>query len=74
MTSEGVRAMNRRYIVFSILIGILPVLALLWTASRASADLVSSQETDLNPAGEAFEVNPDTAGTLWISDYGAGEI
>jgi streptogramin lyase len=66
--------MNRRYIVFSILIGIVPVLALLWTASRASADLTSSHETALNPSGKAFEVNPDAGGNLWISDYFAQEI
>jgi streptogramin lyase len=66
--------MNRRYIVFSILIGIVPILALLWTASRASADLASSYETDLNPSGGAFEVNPDTGGNLWISDVFADEI
>jgi streptogramin lyase len=66
--------MNRRYLVFSSLTGILAVLALLWTASRASADLVTAHETDLNPSGKAFEVNPDTGGNLWISDYFADKI
>jgi streptogramin lyase len=35
---------------------------------------LTSQETPLNPAGEAYEINPDPGGILWISDYGAGEI
>jgi hypothetical protein len=31
-------------------------------------------ETDLNPDGYAYEINSGLDGTLWISDYSAGEI
>ena len=31
-------------------------------------------ELELNPGGEAYEVNQDKHGHLWISDYGADEI
>jgi virginiamycin B lyase len=39
----------------------------------ALADL-AVQEAGLNSEGEAFEVNADAQGLLWISEYGAGEI
>lgn len=31
-------------------------------------------ETPLNPAGQAYELNRDPGGALWVSDYGAGEV
>lgn len=44
--------------------------------SRASSPLagLSAQETPLDPAGAAYEVNPDSQGILWVSDSAAGEI
>jgi streptogramin lyase len=41
--------------------------------SSASANL-AGQETPLDPAGAAYEVNPDRDGNLWVSDNTAGEI
>lgn len=40
----------------------------------AGALALTSQETPLNSTGEAYELNPDPQGILWISDYGAGEV
>jgi streptogramin lyase len=40
----------------------------------ASAAGISAQETALNPNGLAYELNPDSQGILWVSDYTAGEI
>jgi streptogramin lyase len=40
----------------------------------AKADGIPVQEDSLDPAGVAYEVNPDTHGNLWISDAGAGQI
>ena len=54
-------------------LGLAGLIALLGLISRARADL-SVQETDLNPAGVAFELSLDSQGMLWISDWGAGEI
>ena len=31
-------------------------------------------ETDLNEGGSPYEINPDSEGWLWITDYTAGEI
>jgi streptogramin lyase len=35
---------------------------------------LSSQETPLNPTSVAFEINPDSQGLLWITEYQAGEV
>jgi streptogramin lyase len=32
------------------------------------------KEDALNPAGFAYEINPDTHGNLWITDYGANQV
>jgi streptogramin lyase len=40
----------------------------------AGASDITAQETDLNPDGEACEVNADAAGNLWISDYGTDQL
>jgi virginiamycin B lyase len=40
----------------------------------AKADGITAQEGSLNPAGFAYEINPDTHGNLWISDDGANEV
>lgn len=49
------------------------LLALFSLTDGARADQ-PAQETGLNPTGEAYELNLDSQGMLWISDYGAGEI
>jgi streptogramin lyase len=59
---------NKRLIsVSTVLVAVLalrgPVLAAL-----------GAQETPLSPFGEAFEINPDPQGELWVSDASAGEI
>ncbi len=56
-----------------IIIALVSLVALFGFTIRARADLAGS-EADLNPLGEAFEINPDTAGKLWISDFTAGDI
>jgi virginiamycin B lyase len=43
-------------------------------AGRSAPAGLTTSETALNPAGEAYELNPDPQGILWISDYTAGEI
>jgi streptogramin lyase len=42
----------------------------------AGALALTSQETPLNQSqfAEAYELNPDPQGILWVSDYGAGEV
>ncbi len=49
------------------------ILALCLAGIAAAAD-IPAEEADLNPAGEVYEVNPDAAGGLIISDYGANEV
>jgi streptogramin lyase len=46
------------------------VLALAGTAWAA----LQAQETPLSPTGSAYEINLDSQGTLWVSDWIAGEI
>jgi streptogramin lyase len=43
-------------------------------ASGASAAGIAANETPLNQAGQAWEVNADAQGTLWVTDQGAKEI
>jgi streptogramin lyase len=45
---------------------------LLW--GIASAGGITGQEAELNQTGEAYEVNRDAGGNLWISDDGADEV
>lgn len=54
-------------------LGLACLIALLGLTNGTRADQ-QVQEMDLNPAGEAYELNLDSQGMLWISDYGAGEI
>jgi streptogramin lyase len=50
-------------------------LVLLVVALRAGAAAVQQGlEMDLKDDGQAWELNPDHNGDLWISDYAAGEI
>lgn len=67
--------MNRKLLPFSLLTSTLLLLALFWLVSAARADLLA-QETPLNQGddGDAYEVNSDAQGRLWVSDNGAGEI
>ena len=39
----------------------------------ARADLLA-RETALHPGGQAYEVNRDNQGLVWISDYKAGQV
>jgi streptogramin lyase len=38
------------------------------------ANLLGALETDLNPVGQAYELNQDASGNLIVSEYGAGEV
>ncbi len=40
----------------------------------AKADGITVQEDSLDPTGHAYEINPDTHGNLWITDYRANQI
>jgi streptogramin lyase len=62
---------HRRLIAVSV--ALVAVLALAGPGRAAWADL-QAQETPLSPTGWAYELNPDSQGRLWVSDYGAGEI
>jgi streptogramin lyase len=54
---------------------VLAVAALLLTLfGIAGAAGIPANETALNPEGQAWEVNLDSQGTLWVSDLAAGEI
>jgi streptogramin lyase len=52
---------------------ILGLLALLLLAILAVREWLAT-ESGLNPQGSAYEINPDDAGRLWISDFKAKEI
>jgi streptogramin lyase len=52
---------------------IILILLLLALPAGAQADL-SAAESELNPAGNVYELNRDGEGVLWISDNLAGEI
>jgi streptogramin lyase len=58
----------RRLLVLSLALS-----AALALAGRARAGLWV-RETPLSPDGTAYDLNLDSQGTLWISDWGAGEI
>jgi hypothetical protein len=61
---------------FPILIAILILMLASQTSAPAARDAhpIQAFETDLNPAGGAYEINPGPDGALWISDNLAGEI
>ncbi len=40
----------------------------------AKADGITVREDSLDPTGIAYEINPDTHGNLWITDYGADQV
>src|SRR5512143_755430 len=65
--------MNRNQLARVAFLLCLPALFLL-AARIALADGIPAQEAGLNPAGIAYQVNPDAGGNLWISDYGAYEV
>jgi len=63
--------------LFTTSVGLIPLLLIIIASgglAMAGASDITAQETDLNPAGEVYEMNPDAAGNLWISDYGANQI
>jgi streptogramin lyase len=57
---------------FAALIALVAVFALLIAGQAAVAE--PAEEAGLNPAGDAYELNMDAQGRLYVSDYGAGEI
>ncbi len=64
----------RKLLVRGILITILITMTvILGSSGRALADMVVS-ERGLSTTGWAREINPDSSGSLWITDYNAGEI
>jgi streptogramin lyase len=56
-----------------LIIALVSLVATLGFTISVRADLTGS-EADLNPVGEAYEINPDIAGKFWISDFTAGEV
>jgi streptogramin lyase len=69
--SEGLMLKLRTLLSFAIIF--LGFAAALSFAAGALAGL-PAVETPLNPAGQAYEINRDPRGILWISDYDAGEV
>ena len=62
---------------FALSIPVVLLLALVGASDSltvAKADGITVQEDSLNPAGIAYEINPDTRGNLWISDDGANQV
>lgn len=55
------------------LVGLICLVACLGVAAVARADLPAS-ESSLDPAGWAFEINPDNLGWLWVTDSTAGQV
>lgn len=66
--------MKKGLLVLCLVAGVALSLALLWAGRQVGANGYTAQEAALNPAGEAYELNADAAGNLWVSDFGAGEI
>ena len=66
--------MNKRVLAPGFVFGIVAVLALVWVGGVSRAIQHQAEETDLNSSGTAYEINPDGAGNLWISDFGGDEI
>jgi streptogramin lyase len=66
-------AANRHLNILLCLLLALAALLLLLLGIASAAGL-TAPEPLLNPNGSAYELNPDSEGTLWISDYGIGEI
>jgi len=65
-----IKKLNTKGLLLVVLVSLVAVLGF---TIRARADLTTS-EADLNVDGYAYEINPDDAGKLWISDFGAGEV
>ena len=65
--------MKFRFAIFSILLGFVMVSALLVGIAQA-ADQRPTKELELSDSGYAYEVNPDSEGHLWVSDYDAYEL
>ena len=64
----------RKLIVRGILVAVLIALTvILGSSGRALADMVVS-ERGLNSTGRAYEINPDSSGSLWITDRNGGEV
>ena len=49
-------------------------LTLILMIGLAGADGPKVSETNLNPSGTVYEINPDAQGNLWVTDNGADEI
>jgi streptogramin lyase len=56
------------------LVFFLLILAVMLALTATTLAAFIAQETPLNPAGQAYELNRDPGGALWVSDYGAGEV
>jgi streptogramin lyase len=66
--------MRFRPIFLSITTGFTLVAVLVLTINFQAGAASSTQEAPINPDGEAYEINIDSSGHLWISDLGADEI
>ena len=67
------------FIFLAIVVVLALSLTITWLVFASSASQLASEDQPildmkLNQEGEAYEVNQDEFGHLWISDYGAGEI
>ena len=70
--------MNNRLHFLTVAITSALAVLFIWFMIASPAGSAGSQKTvydmSLNPDGGAFELNEDSAGHLWVSDYDAGEI
>lgn len=65
----------RRPAFITVLIALVAVMAgFLVSPARGVTAPITLLESDLNPDGGAYEINPGPDGTLWLSDNLAGEI
>jgi streptogramin lyase len=64
---------SSKHLYLPLVLSLALLLACTWDIVLVSANL-SAGELALNAAGSAYEINPDPGGSLWISDYRAGEI
>lgn len=65
--------MTIKTISMSILLGFALVIILVVGVS-AAANMRNSQEVDLTPDGYVYEVNPDSQGSFWISEFHANQV
>ncbi len=61
-----------RWITLFLVFLLFSLFLITWVSAAPGSSV--TEEAELNPAGEAYEINRDSQGMLYVSDYGSGEI